>query len=379
MGFATDAIHIGQGPDPETGAVTIPLYATSTFASDELGRSKGFDYSRTNNPTRQALEQNVAALEGGRFARAFSSGVAAICAAVMTVDGGSHIIVTDPVYGGSYRLFEQVLKGYGLEFSYVDASDAERVRAAITPRTRMVYMESPTNPLMTLVDLRAVSDIAREHGLLHVVDNTFMSPYFQRPLDLGTDIVVHSSTKYLNGHSDLLGGIAVTNDDALAGRLHLLQRSIGAVPSAFDCWLTLRGIKTLAVRMRQHQENAMQVARYLEQHPKVTAVYYPGLERHPQHNLAKRQMSGFGGMLSFEVDGLDAARTVVNSLRIFALAVSLGGVESLVEHPAMMSHASIPREVREHSGIRDGLIRLSVGIEDVEDLIGDLDAALARA
>ena len=379
-GFATRAIHAGQAPDPATGAVVVPIYQTSTYAQDALGKHRGYEYSRTGNPTRAALETCIAALEGGAHGLAFASGMAAEAAIMQLLKPGDHTVAVDDLYGGSYRLFRRVLEPMGLTFSFVDGSDLTAVEKSLTDRTRIVWVESPTNPLLKLVDIEAVSKLAHARQALLVVDNTFMSPYFQRPLSLGADIVVHSATKYLGGHSDVIGGTLVVNRDDLFERLSFLQNAVGGVPGPMDAWLVLRGIKTLAIRMREHEHNARQVAAFLVGHPKVARVFYPGLADHPQRDLARRQMSGFGGMISFEVKGgLEPARRVVERTRLFTLAESLGGVESLIELPAAMTHASIPAETRRAHGVADGLVRASVGIEDVADLISDLDRALAEA
>ena len=378
MGFATDAIHVGQEPDPATGAIIVPIYQTSTFVQQDLGKHKGYEYSRTSNPTRAALERNLAALERGRFGLAFASGMAAINAVMSLLKAGDQVVAGHDLYGGSFRLFEQVLKGFGLEFSYANTTRIEEVERSLRPNTRIIFIETPTNPLMEITDLSAMASLARRRGLLLVVDNTFMSPYFQRPLEHGADIVVHSTTKYLNGHSDGVGGAVILNDQALADRLKFIQNAAGAVLGPFDCWLVLRGVKTLAVRMACHNENGLAVARYLEKHPRVKKVHYPGLESHPQFALAKRQMSGSGGTLSFDTGSLDEARAVLKSVRLCALAESLGGVETLISHPATMTHASVPAEKRKQLGISDGLVRISVGIEDAEDILGDLDQALAK-
>ncbi len=378
MGFATDAIHVGQEPDTATGAIIVPIYQTSTYVQEEVGKHKGYEYSRTSNPTRAALERNLARLEGGKFGYAFASGMAAINAVMTLFKAGDHIISAHNLYGGTFRLFERVLKDFGLNFSYVDTSRLEQVESAFRPETRMLYIETPTNPLMEITDIAAAAALAHRHGALLAVDNTFMSPYFQRPLALGADIVIHSTTKYLNGHSDGVGGAAILNDAPLAERLKFIQNAAGAVLGPMDSWLILRGVKTLAVRMKQHNENGMAVAEFLARHPKVKRVHYPGLASHPQHALAKKQMTGFGGMISFETGSLENAKTVLKSVRLCSLAESLGGVETLISHPASMTHASVPAEVRQRLGITDGLVRISVGIEDAEDLIADLDQALAR-
>ncbi len=376
MGFSTDAIHGGQEPDPATGAVTVPIYQTSTFVQQGLGKHKGFEYARTSNPTRLALEKNIAVLEHGFAGFGFSSGMASITTALLLLRSGDHVIVTDNVYGGTYRVFTQVLSNLGLEFSFIDTSNLENIRNESRPNTRMVFIETPTNPLLTLTDLRLTASYCKEMNFLLVVDNTFMSPYFQRPITLGADIVLHSSTKYLNGHSDGVGGVMVVATEELAAKMGFLQNSVGAVLAPFEAFLVLRGIKTLALRMEKHNENAASIAEYLQHVKKVQHVYYPGLSTHPQHELARKQCSGFGGMISFDVGSLEKAKTVAESVRIFALAESLGGVESLIGHPVTMTHASIPKDKRLQMGLTDGIVRLSVGIEDVEDLIGDLGYAL---
>jgi len=377
LGFATRAIHAGQDPDPATGAVIVPIYQTSTYAQAKVGRHKGYEYSRTGNPTRTALETCLAALDGARHALAFGSGMAAESAIAQLLRPDDHVIAVNDLYGGTYRLFKQVCEPTGVRFSFVEPADPAAFEAAWTAQTRMVWLESPTNPLLKLVDIAAVAALAHPRGAMVVVDNTFMSPYFQRPLALGADLVVYSATKYLGGHSDVIGGAITLDRDDLHQQLAFLQNAVGGVPGPLDAWLVLRGLKTLAVRMREHERNARQVAEFLARHPRVARVLYPGLPGHPQHELARRQMTGFGGMLSFEVKGgLDAARAVVERTRLFTLAESLGGVESLIELPAAMTHASIPKAVRQAQGVSDGLIRLSVGIEDAADLIRDLDQAL---
>ena len=380
-GFATRAIHAGQSPDPTTGAIMTPIYATSTYVQEAPGEHKGFEYSRSHNPTRFALEDCVADLENGAAGFAFASGLAAMGTILELLDSGDHVIAMDDLYGGSYRLFENVRRrSAGLEFSFVDLSDPANLEAALTPKTKMIWVESPTNPLLKMVDLGAIAAFAKAHGLIAVCDNTFCSPAVQRPLDHGIDIVMHSTTKYLNGHSDVVGGIAVVGDgrDGLRERLGYLQNAVGAVAGPFDSFLVLRALKTLPVRMQRHCENAAAVAAFLEAHPKIEKVYYPGLASHPQHALAQRQMHGFGGMVTAVLKGgLDDARRFLGRCELFALAESLGGVESLIEHPAIMTHASIPKEIRETLGISDGLVRLSVGIEEVDDLIAELKAALA--
>jgi cystathionine gamma-lyase/cystathionine beta-lyase/cystathionine gamma-lyase/homocysteine desulfhydrase len=379
MKFSTKAIHAGQEPDPTTGAVSVPIYQTSTYAQQGIGKNKGFEYARTQNPTRSALEANLAALEGGRAGFAFASGMAATNAVMTLLRAGDHVIVSDNTYGGTFRLFDKVLKKFGLEFSYVDAREPQIVEDAARPETRMVFIETPTNPVMSLVDIRAVAEITRRRGVRLVVDNTFMSPYFQRPLELGADIVVHSTTKYLNGHSDSIGGAVILNDEEDIRAMAFIQNSAGAIISPMDAWLVMRGTKTLAVRMRQHDENGRMVAQFLSEHPKVRHVYYPGLESHPQHELARRQMSGFGGMISFETGSLENASRVLEGVRLCTLGESLGGVETLISHPATMTHASVPDVERDRLGITDGLVRISVGIEDVDDIIEDLDKALSAS
>jgi cystathionine beta-lyase/cystathionine gamma-synthase len=380
-GFATRAIHVGQEPDSATGAVIVPIYQTSTYAQAEVGVHKGYEYSRTDNPTRAALEACLASLEGGRYGLAFASGMAAEDTLLHLLESGDHAVVADDVYGGTYRLFRRVLDRVGMRFSFVDATRVENVSAALTEQTRLIWLESPTNPLMKLVDIAGIAEVAKPRGIVVAVDNTFASPYCQRPLELGADVVHHSTTKYLGGHSDVVGGALVMSSDTLYERLKFLQNAVGGVPGPFDSWLVLRGLKTLALRMRQHSANALEVAMFLERHPKVRQVFYPGLPSHPQYELACRQMpGGFSGMLSFEVaGGLPAAKQVVRCTRLFTLAESLGGVESLIELPAAMTHASLPPERRAEIGIADGLIRLSVGIEDCDDLIADLERALAAA
>jgi len=376
-GFGTLAIHAGQAPDPTTGAIMTPIFQTSTYVQEALGQPRaGYEYARVQNPTREAMEANIAALEGGRHGVSFASGLAAIEAIVKRLSAGDHIICEDNTYGGTPRLFNQVLARFGLEFSYVDTRDPDQVREALRPNTKLIIVETPTNPMMRITDIQAMAGIAREAGAHLVVDNTFASPYNQRPLELGATIVVHSTTKYLNGHSDVVGGVVVTNDDDVAAELRFLQKAAGAVPGPWDSWLVLRGTKTLHLRMAAHNENGLRIARFLEEHPKVERVYYPGLPSHPQHELARKQMRGFTGMVSMELGSLERARKVVESTRIFALAESLGGVESLIGHPATQTHAAVPIEKRLALGITDGLVRLSVGVEDVEDLMEDLDQAL---
>lgn len=378
MGFATIAIHTGSEPDESTGSVTVPIYQTSTYAQDALGKHKGYEYARTQNPTRSALERNVAALEGARFGFAFASGMAAIDATLRLVKAGDHVVVSDNTYGGTARLFIRILANYNLEFDFVDTSDPLNVEAAIKPNTKMVFLETPTNPVMIVTDLKEVSEIAHRAGARVVCDNTFMSPYLQRPLEFGVDIVVHSTTKYLNGHSDGVGGIVVLNDEEDANWIGFVQNSVGAILSPFDSWLVMRGTKTLALRMEQHDKSGRAVAAFLEEHPKVRKVYYPGSASHPQHALARRQQRGFGGMVAFDVGSLAAARTVLESVKLCTLAESLGGVETLISHPATMTHASVDEAKRERLGITDGLVRISVGIEDTDDIIADLDQALDK-
>ena len=374
--FATRAIHAGQEPEPTTGAVNVPVFLTSTYAQEGIGDNKGWEYSRTHNPTRAALEACIADLEGGVRGFAFASGMAGIDTVMRLLEPGDHVVAGDDMYGGSFRLFNTVLTRFGIDFSYVDFTDLDAVRAAITERTRMIYAETPTNPMMKLCDLAALSGIARDAGAMLTVDNTFMSPYLQRPLSLGAAIVLHSSTKYLGGHSDLVGGLVVTADAAIADRLAFLQNSCGGIAAPFDSYLTLRSIKTLPVRMDRHCANAEHVARHLEQSDSFGKVFYPGLPSHPQHELAGRQMSGYGGMISADLGSFERAAHFCSAVRIFAYAESLGGVESLLCHPVSMTHGSIPPETRLRLGITDGLVRFSVGIEDVDDLIEDIDNAL---
>ncbi|MEJ5305529.1 MAG: cystathionine gamma-synthase [Ignavibacteria bacterium] len=376
MGFSTDAIHGGQKPDPSTNAVIPPIHLTTTFYQEEIGKHKGYVYSRSGNPTRDVLQKNIATLEKGKYALAFSSGLAAIHAMSNLLKNGDHAIVSNDVYGGTYRLFERVLTNFGITFTFVDTTKVENVEKAIQPNTKLVHIETPTNPLLAISDIAEISNLCKSKNLILSVDNTFMSPYFQNPLELGADIVVHSATKYLGGHSDLLGGILILNSDELYEKLKFIQNAIGAVLSPFDSWLLLRSVKTLAVRMERHNQNAMKIAEFLNSHPKVRKVFYPGLQSHPQHLIAKKQMRGFGGMVSFEVDDFETAKNIIYKFQVFTLAESLGGVESLVCHPATMTHASIPKEIREKNGLTDGLIRLSVGIEDIEDLLNDLEQAL---
>ncbi len=376
-GFSTRAVHVGQGPDPETGAVVQPIHMATTYAQQGVGKHKGFEYSRSGNPTRSALEENLAALEDARHCLAFSSGLGAETTLLLLLSPGDHVVYMEDVYGGSFRLFDKVLKRYGLTFTPIDASDLDAVERSLTDKTRMVWLESPTNPLLRVVDIDAVSEIAHSHGASVCVDNTFATPYLQQPLHLGADVVVHSSTKYIGGHSDVVGGALMTNNEDLEKQLRFHQNAVGAVPSPFDCWLLLRGVKTLALRVERQCESAMVVARALEANPNVKRVFYPGLESHPNRAVAARQMRLFGGMVSFEVADEATAFRVLERLKIFALAESLGAVESLAEHPARMTHASIPAAERQRSGVSDGLIRLSIGVEDVGDLIADLEQALA--
>ncbi len=378
MKFSTKAIHAGQAPDPSTGAVVTPVYQTSTFAQSGLGEHKGYEYARTGNPTRSALETCIASLEGGQYGLAFSSGLAAEQTVLSLLRSGDHLISCDDLYGGTYRLFERVISRYNIQSSYVTTNSIADYERAIRPNTRLIWLEALTNPLLRLVDIRAIAELAHQHNILLVVDNTFVSPYFLQPLDLGADIVSHSTTKYINGHSDVIGGAVVTNNEELYQDLKFHQNAAGAVPGPFDAWLTLRGIKTLPIRMRQHQENAYTVAKFLTEHARVERVYYPGLASHPDYELAKRQLSGFGGMVSFQIKGqLADIDAVVRRLQVITFGESLGAIESLLCHPASMTHSSIPREIREARGINDTLLRLSVGLEDIEDLLKDLDQALS--
>lgn len=382
MGFMTDAVHAGQHPEATTGAVIVPIFQTATYAQEAPAVHKGYEYGRTGNPTRLALEKNLAALERGQFAYAFSSGMAATSTVTKLLKAGDHVVCTANVYGGTARYFRQVMADFGLQFDFVDTSSLEQVKQVWRRETKMLFVESPTNPLLILSDLRALTDWCRARQALLVVDNTFLSPYFQRPLELGADIVIHSTTKFINGHSDVIGGVVVTNNAAAAERLAFLQNAVGAVPSPFDCWLILRSTKTLPLRMRQSNANAVALADFLAADRRVAKVYYPGLAAHPQHELAKRQQldpygqPGFGGMISFELADFDTARTFLKGIKLFTLAESLGGVESLICHPTSMTHASVPPEMRQRIGLRDGLVRLSVGVEDVEDLIADLQRGL---
>jgi|TARA_B110000093_G_scaffold66087_1_gene71790 cystathionine gamma-lyase len=379
QGFETKAIHAGQEPDPTTGAIMTPISVSSTYVQESPGVHKGYDYSRSINPTRKALESCIAELEGGLAGFAFSSGMAATSTVLEILNTGDHVIAMDDLYGGTYRLFENVRKrSAGLEFTFTDLSNFSNLETALRPNTKMIWVESPTNPLLKIVDLKAVSEFAKKHNIIAVCDNTFCSPYLQKPLDIGFDIVVHSATKYLNGHSDVVGGVAVSSDESLAEQLAYLANAIGSIMSPFDSFLVLRSLKTLAVRMERHCKNAMKIAFFLEEHPAIEKVYYPGLPSHPQHEIALKQMSGFGGMISVVVKGgLKNATSFLERTKLFSLAESLGGVESLIEHPAIMTHASVPEEIRNEIGVVDGLVRLSVGIETLEDLLADLDAALS--
>ena len=380
MGFSTKAIHVGQEADSATGATIVPIYQTATFTHDSIGVYKGYDYSRIGNPTRAALEENLAALEDGIFGLAFASGLAAETAVLSILKPGDNIVASDDLYGGTYRLFTEVFGNLGITSTFVDATDLSSIEDAIADNTKLIWIETPTNPLLKLTDIEAVSKIAKSKNVLLVVDNTFASPYFQQPLALGADIVVHSTTKYINGHSDVVGGAVILNDENLYEKIKFYQNAAGGILGPFDSWLTLRGLKTLAVRMKQHEQNAQKIAEALLISPHVLTVNYPGLPSHPQYELAKRQLKGFGGMISFEINGeIDEVNNFVKNLKIFSLAESLGGVESLVAHPAQMTHASIPKEQREKIGIKDNLIRLSVGIEDVEDLLADLEYALEKS
>jgi cystathionine beta-lyase/cystathionine gamma-synthase len=376
--FGTICVHAGQVPDPATGAVITPIYQTSTYVQDALGEHKGFEYARTQNPTRSALEGNLAAIEGGKAAFAFASGMAAESAVMTLLQSGDHVVVTDNTYGGTYRLFERILRKYQIDFTYVDTADLDAARAAFRPSTKMLFVETPTNPVLRLTDLGAISELAHDKGAIVVVDNTFASPYVQQPIAFGADIVVHSTTKFLNGHSDSVGGVAIAVRDEHIEWLKFVQNAEGGILGPMDAWLVLRGTKTLPLRMERHNANAQVVAEYLEQHPKVTRVYYPGLPNHPQHALAQRQMRGFGGVISFELGSFDKTRRFLNSVELMALAESLGGVETLISHPASMTHASVPPERRAAIGITEAMVRVSVGIEDVDDLIADFDQALDR-
>lgn len=379
MKFSTKAIHVGQEADSATGAIITPIYQTSTYVQDELGKHKGFEYARTQNPTRSALEACLASLENGKYGLAFASGLAATNTVMNLLSQGDHVVVGDDVYGGTYRIFDKVFKRYGVDFTFVDSRDAANAEKACQPNTKMIWLETPTNPMLRLADIEAHVKFAKKKNLISVVDNTFASSYFQRPLEMGIDLVVHSTTKYLGGHSDVVGGAIITSNEQHYETLKFHQNAVGAVPGPFDSWLVLRGLKTLSVRMQQHAKNALAVAQFLDKHPSVEKVIYPGLPSHPQHELAKRQMSGFAGMVSLMVKGdIEDAKAILHNTKLFALAESLGGVESLIGHPATMTHASIPKADREARGITDTLVRLSVGIEDVEDLIEDLNGALSK-
>ena len=379
MKFNTKVVRAGISPDPTTGAIVPPIYQTATYVLPEVGRNLGYDYTRASNPTRTVLEANLAALEGGRHAVAFASGLSAVDACLRLLSAGDHVVCSDDVYGGVSRIFNQILTRYGLSFTYVDSSHADNIREAIRPNTRLIWLETPTNPLLKVTDLEAAAAIAKEHGILIGVDSTFATPYLLKPLEYGMDIVLHSTTKYLSGHNQLIGGVVITSDDDIFQRVKFIQKSVGAVPSPFDCWLTLLGIKTLHLRMERHCANGMAVAKFLEEHPKVARVSYPGLPSHPQHDIARRQMDGFAGMISFELTGgIPAGRTLMNSVKLCSLAESLGAVETMVTHPATMTHAEVPKEEREARGLTDGLVRISVGIEDIDDIIADLEQALAK-
>jgi len=377
LGFATRAIHVGQEPDPSTGAVVVPIFATSTYVQEEIGKHKGYEYSRVSNPTRTCLEKNLASLEVGRSAHVFASGMAAINALCTLLKSGDHVVCTNNLYGGTPRLFNQILTNYGLEFTYVDTADLRATESAIRRTTRFVFVETPTNPLMTLSDLKAISQIAHRRGAELVVDNTFMSPYFQQPITLGADMVIHSTTKFLNGHSDGLGGVVVCTKPEHAERFAFIQKAAGAILSPFECWLVLRGVKTLAIRMEKHDANGRAVATFLSRHKKVRKVFYPGLPDHPQHELAQRQMTGFGSMITIETGSLKNAQKMLRKVRVCSLGESLGGVETLISHPATMTHAALGEKGRRAIGITDGMVRLSVGIEDADDIIRDLEQALA--
>jgi cystathionine gamma-lyase len=377
-GFGTRAIHAGQEPDPQTGAVMTPIYQTSTYAQESPGKHRGYEYSRTDNPTRTAYQECIATLENGKHALAFASGLATTATIIQSLKPGDHVVCCDDVYGGTFRIFDKVFKLSGIDFTFVDLSDLKKAEAAFKPTTKLLWMETPTNPMLKILDIGALCKLAHQKGAKAIVDNTFMSSYFQKPLKLGADLVVHSVTKYMNGHSDVVGGVLITSDTEWYTRLKFLQNAVGAVPAPMDCFQVMRGLKTLHVRMERHAQNAMAIARHLEKHAKIQKVIYPGLESHPQHAIAKKQMSGFGGMITFFIKGgLPEARSFLEKVKVFTLAESLGGVESLIEHPAIMTHASIPAETRKELGIHDNLVRVSVGIEDLADLIADLDQALA--
>lgn len=378
MEFSTKAVHAGISPDPTTGAIIPPLYQTATFVLEEVGKDKGFDYTRASNPTRATLEANLAALEGADYGVSFASGMSAVDAVMRMFNPGDHIVASDDVYGGVSRLFDQFLTRYGLEFTYVNSSEAHNIEEAIRPETKLIWIETPTNPLLKVTDLEAVAAIAKKRGVLFGVDNTFATPYLLQPLKFGTDIVMHSTTKYISGHNQIIGGVVCTSDTAIFEKLKFCQKSVGAVSSPFDCWLTLLGVKTLPLRMDKHSQNAAIIAEFLEKHPKVSRVSYPGLSSHPQHAIAKRQMKAYGGMITFELKGgFEAGRTLMNGVKLCMLAESLGAVESMITHPASMTHADVPKAQREARGLLDGTVRLSVGIEDVRDIQNDLEAALA--
>lgn len=377
MRFETLAIHAGERPDKTFGAISVPIYQTSTFVFEDVGKTRGYDYSRTANPTRKVLEDTIARLEGGKAGFAFATGMAAEATVIHLLKAGDHVISGDDVYGGTYRLFQNVMSHFGLEFTFLRMNSREVIEQAIKPNTKMIWIETPSNPLLNIVDIEMVAEVAKKRGILTVIDNTFATPYFLKPIEYGIDLVVHSTTKYLNGHCDVVGGAVVTSTDELTQRVQFLLNAMGTCASPFDCWLVLRGLETLAVRMRQHEENAMAVANYLKKHPKVKRVFYPGLDSHPGHDIAKKQMRGFGGVVSFEIKGgIESVNTFLRRLNVFSLAESLGGVVSLAEHPATMSHASMPQDVRENVGITDELVRLSVGLENIDDLIADLKLAL---
>ncbi len=380
MKFDTTVVRAGISPDPTTGAIVPPIYQTATYVLEEVGRDKGFDYTRSSNPTRSVLEANLAAIEGGKFAASFASGMSAVDTCMKLLSAGDHVVCSDDVYGGVSRHFNRVLENYGLSFTYVDTAQPETVRQAIRPETKMLWVETPSNPLLKVTDIEAMAAIAREHDLVFGVDSTFATPVYLRPLELGADIVMHSTTKYLSGHNQLIGGVLVTNREDLQEKFKFIQKTIGAVPSPFDCWLNLLGLKTLHLRMARHSENGQAVAEFLEAHAKIERVIYPGLASHPQHAIAKAQMTGFAGMISFELKGgLEAGKTVMNNVELCGLAESLGAVETMITHPASMTHVEVPVEERRARGLSDGLVRLSVGIEDVEDIIADLEQALAKA
>jgi len=377
MRFETLAIHAGERPDATFGAVSVPIYQTSTFIFEDVGKTRGYDYSRTANPTRKVLEDTIAQLEGGKAGFAFATGMAAEATVMHLLEAGSHVISGDDVYGGTYRLFQNVMQNFGLEFTFLRMDNRERIEDAIKPNTRMLWLETPSNPLLNIVDIEMAVDIAKKHNILTVIDNTFATPYFLRPIEYGVDLIVHSTTKYLNGHCDVIGGAVVTTTDELTQKVQFLLNAMGTCASPFDCWLVLRGIETLPVRMKQHEENAIAVANYLKGHPAIEKVFYPGLDSHPGHEIARRQMKGFGGVVSFKSNGgIEAANSFLKRIKVFSLAESLGGVASLAEHPATMSHASMPEDYREKVGITDELIRLSVGLENIDDLIEDLSQAL---